>query len=144
MASVPSPITGYAFTPEDARKGSAAGRAARNANLAQRGRIQTTATVIAQAVEEGQIGTDALQVCATILARADELAATVEADTALDLQRLAETAATLHKIHRLVTGQSTSNAASITADAGDLEARRAALLAQLAPLEPPSSAPRSE
>ena len=131
MASVPSPITGYAFTPDDQRKGARKGLAQRDANLAERGRIQATATTIARVVEEGQIGSDALAVCATILERADQLASVVEADSALDLQRLAETAATLHKIHRLVTGQSTSNALTASVDAGDIASRKAELRARL-------------
>ena len=141
MSQVPSPITGYAFTPEDGRKGAAIANAVIAQRAAQRAQTIAIADRIVQGIEEGDIGQASLETCARILAKADTVVDSLTVETPLDLQRLAETASTLHKIHRLVTGQSTSNAASIHGDAADLAARRAELLAQLNPLDPANNPP---
>ena len=62
-------------------------------------------------------------------------------ETVLDRLRLGELAQILQRIGRLELGESTSNAAHATVDASELASKRAAILAQLAPLDPPAAPP---
>lgn len=131
--AVPSPITGHALQPADASLGGQRARDNHLARQAQRGRLIRLADQIVAGVEEGEIGQAALEVAAQAMQRASDGLECVPIDSMLDVVRAVEIATALHKMHRLVTGQSTSNALSLSAslDGADLDAKRAALQEQL-------------
>lgn len=118
----------HTLTSEDSRKGAQVV----NANLHQarlqtyeRGRLLDQVT---QSIETGDIGTAAYQTALDVIQAVQDRAATgLPLDESIDIYRAAQVAETIFKIHRLATGQSTSNAAHATVDPVELQARLAAL-----------------
>ena len=131
----------HSFTPEESSKGGRNAAVARRERIAEQIERRAVIDSIIETWETGEIGTTAVAAAQEILARLLGGLDGSEIRTSLDVERYARAADLLFKMHRLATGQSTSNAASLAVDATELAARREALLKQLAPLDPPAAPP---
>lgn len=127
----PSPISGKGFTHDEASRGAQASNAIQETNRRQLYRNRHDAYQLVKAVELGEIGQaayeTALQVIEAIATRA-ELG--LPLDESIDIYRAAQVAETIFKIHRLATGQSTSNNAHAAVSADDVASKLAELQAR--------------
>jgi Mg2+ and Co2+ transporter CorA len=119
------PQPAYKLTPEDGRKGALAVNEQRRLATELRRRQLAVADAIVDEVSD--LSPAALRAVLAITQRVEDELAAIEVSEALDLQRMANTAEILHRIHRLASGQSTSNNAHATLT----DEERAARLAQL-------------
>lgn len=126
------------FTPEECSKGGIQAAENRRIRIAQQVERRQIIDDMIAAWETGEIGTAALASAQELLARLMEGIGDSEIRTSLDVERYARAADLLFKMHRLATGQSTSNTASLhgNLDAESLAARRAELVRQFDPLHP--------
>lgn len=130
----PSPITGYQLTREQALKGNRNHTAARQQRNAERAQRRDFVDRVTEAVEEGEIGQAALRTAlewTNKLETADDIAV----ETTLDAVRAAAVVETLHKVHRLASGQSTANVAHATLTDEERATRVAAASQRLAVLQ---------
>ena len=122
----------HQFTPEERSRGGHAGTAALRR---KREELDKRSLTVWQVVDETQdLSPAALSAAMDGIRAVAEGLSTVVPEDALDLQRIANATEILHRIHRLASGQSTSNNAhaSLTDD------ERAARLARLRGDAPPS------
>lgn len=134
----PSPVTGYAFTRADIDRATAS-RIARAEEQRGNRALELTELKAKRAFvdalvaewELGDIGQAGLVGAMQGIAHLAEALPALEINTSLDAVRVAQTVEILFKIHRLATGQSTSNAAALSVDVTELASRKAELLARL-------------
>lgn len=126
----PSPNGGHQLTVEDARRGALAAQDARRARIAVKAERHDAINRLLDGLETEQIGPaaalSAFELMTLILDT--ELPAPA---SSLDVVRYAQAAEVLFKTYRLATGQSTSNAASLSVDVSDLAARKQELIARM-------------
>lgn len=119
----------HTFTPEESALGGQRGAATRHQQTLERTtRAYRIANLVDQ-VDQGSIGQSALETAFDAILRLEQELPSVPVNDTLDVYRLGQVADALFKIHRLATGQSTSNAAHATVDPVELQARLSALQA---------------
>lgn len=127
MALAPSPISGYAFTPEDSRKGAQVAKQRHDERIAATAARRAFVDKLTDACKQGDIGQVTLTAAMDIVHRLLNGLDDVPIESSLDVARLTQAAEVLYKVWRLETGQSTSNQLTASVDA-DLVAQRLAEL----------------
>ncbi len=125
----------HVFTPDEMSRGGKRGAETRNRQALERARTGTFVHNIATEIETGSIGRKVYEVALRAATRIDQSLDDFPIDESIDVYRLGQVLEVLHKIYRLETGQSTSNAAHASIEPGQLDAQRVALLARLQPTD---------
>lgn len=120
----------HTFTPEETALGGRNGTLARHQKRLEAGARAATIAPLVDAIQQGSIGQAALEATLRMLARLDDAIPNIPVEDSLDADRLARALSEVFKVHRLATGQSTSNAAHATVSADDVASKLAELQAR--------------